>query len=162
MKKTIPLILLSILLFSCNQNNDSISKLENEVSQLKQKLDNVYKPGFGEIMGNIQHHHSKLWFAGKNENWDLAEFELHEISEGFDDLEKYQSIREESKFAAMIKPALNSVGKAVKENNLGEFKNNFILFTNTCNACHEKTNYEFIKIKVPDFQPYSNQVFKIK
>ena len=35
-------------------------------------------PGFEEFMSNIQAHHAKLWFAGQNHNWKLADFEIHE------------------------------------------------------------------------------------
>jgi len=48
-----------------------------------------YKPGFGEFMGGIQVHHEKLWFAGTNQNWKLAGFEIHEIKESMDDIRKY-------------------------------------------------------------------------
>ena len=37
----------------------------------------------------VQMRHAKLWFAGEKENWDLAAYELQELVEDFDDLEKY-------------------------------------------------------------------------
>jgi len=159
MKIILVFVLFIGLLLSCEQNNNSSSKYESDISQLKQKLDDIYKPGFGEIMGFIQHHHAKLWFAGRNENWDLASFEIHELTEGFDDVEKYQHKRKEAEIISMIKPSLDSVRKAVEEKNISQFKDSYKELTNTCNSCHIATNYEFIEIKVPDFQPYSNQVF---
>ena len=39
-------------------------------------------------MTYIQIHHSKLWFAGKNQNWELAKFELDEISETIEAIKK--------------------------------------------------------------------------
>lgn len=69
--------LFSISLFACNQQTDNTQVLQNRIDSLEQKLANTYKPGFGEFMSGIQAHHSKLWFAGQNENWKLADFEVH-------------------------------------------------------------------------------------
>ncbi len=66
MKKTAILICFICFLFSCKQNDTYVTKLENQIIELEEKLDNVYKPGFGILMGNIQTHHSKLWFSGEN------------------------------------------------------------------------------------------------
>lgn len=146
-------------LFSCNQNKNKINKLENQVKALKHEMTNAYKPGFGMIMGNIQRHHSKLWFAGNNQNWALAEFEVHEIKERFDDIEKYQKGRKETEMTTIIKPFLDSLDKTIEEKDINQFKNNYRLLTNTCNTCHRANNHEFIEIKIPEIQSINNQVF---
>ena len=35
-----------------------------------------YVPGLGELMAGQQVRHAKLWFAGENENWRLAAYEV--------------------------------------------------------------------------------------
>ena len=45
-------------------------------------------PGLGEIMALQQMRHSKLWFAGRAGNWPLADYEMGELNEGFDDVNK--------------------------------------------------------------------------
>src|SRR5258708_38764496 len=44
-----------------------------------------YAPGLGEFMTATQLRHAKLWFAGKQNNWDLAAYEIDEIKEGLED-----------------------------------------------------------------------------
>jgi hypothetical protein len=44
-----------------------------------------YQPGLGEFMTATQLRHAKLWFAGKQNNWDLAAYEIDEIKEGLED-----------------------------------------------------------------------------
>ena len=44
--------------------------------------------GLGEIMLFQQARHIKLWFAGSASNWPLADHEVGELKEGFDDLQK--------------------------------------------------------------------------
>ena len=111
-------------------------------------------------MGNIQVHHSKLWFAGKNENWELAKFEIHEIEENFEQILRHQKDRKETAMVPIIYPVIDSVSKAIEVQDYNKFKNNFRSLTNTCNMCHKANEYEFIEIKVPDVQSINNQVFK--
>jgi len=48
-----------------------------------------FKPGLGEIMTLQQMRHLKLWFAAQSGNWGLADYELDELKEGFEDITKY-------------------------------------------------------------------------
>jgi hypothetical protein len=161
--KNILLLGLVCILFSCQPKIDDHSKeLQNQINNLKSELSKTYKPGFGEFMGNIQVHHSKLWFAGKNKNWKLADFEINEIKENLENIQKYETDRSESEMIPMIKPALDSVSDAIRKQNLLEFKNSFNLLTNTCISCHRVTKHEFIQITIPSQQNFSNQRFKLE
>lgn len=153
--------ILTFGLFACNQQTENTKVLQNRIDSLESKLAQTYKPGFGEFMSGIQAHHSKLWFAGQNENWKLADFEVHEIMEAIEDIQKYQTERKESQMAGMIVPALDSVNAAIQQKNPDQFKSSYTLLTNSCNNCHRAANFEFNLVKIPDSQPFSNQDFKI-
>jgi len=77
MLKLFYISLILLLLLSCSDNSEQISELRSQVTELQKKIDDSYKPGLGEFMSNIQVHHAKLWFAGINQNWELADFEIH-------------------------------------------------------------------------------------
>ncbi|HVT85738.1 MAG TPA: hypothetical protein VHD35_11080 [Chitinophagaceae bacterium] len=160
MKKIIASALITFLLFSCGNETTNVKKLQSRIDSLEQKIKDSYKPGLGEFMSDIQVHHAKLWFAGMNENWDLADFEIHEIMESVDDIKKYETDRSESKSVPMIEPAIDSLNIAIQKKDLSQFKNNFLLLTNTCNKCHRAVNYSFNDVKIPESPPFSNQVFK--
>jgi len=161
MKTTIYfLFILSFLSWGCG--NSENKKLGSRIDSLEKKLKDTYKPGFGEFMSSIQIHHNKLWFAGTNENWPLADFEIHEIMETVDAIKKYEPEREESKSIPMIEPALDSVNKSIQNKNLNGFRNSFVLLTNTCNNCHKSVNFSFNEVKIPDSPPFSNQRFNKK
>jgi len=81
------------------------------------------------------------------------------MKENFGDLEIYQECKNETEYISMIEPVLQTLDNAIKRKDLNEFKENFMLLTNTCNSCHTVTNHEFIGIKTPDFQLNINQVF---
>lgn len=154
------LILISLLLlYSCSDNSVRVSQLQNEINELQKKVYDSYKPGFGEFMSNVQIHHAKLWFAGINQNWALADFEVKEIKESFDDLKKYQTEREETKMIPMINIPIDSVNVAIQRKDLKSFKDDFVSLAKTCNACHSENHFEFNRIKIPETPPFSNQVF---
>ena len=148
-----------VFFVACQEPQNNTKQLEDKIIELQTKLDNCYKPGFGELMGSIQVHHSKLWFAGTNENWKLAEFEIHEIEEALGDIQKFNSDRLESQSIAMINPAMDSVSSAIMQRNLSLFKGSFKALTNTCNNCHKATAHEFNVITIPTTPPFSNQSF---
>jgi hypothetical protein len=149
----------TILLLSCNQSTNN-QELQTRVDRLEKELAKTYKPGLGEFMSGIQVHHAKLWFAGQNQNWELADFELHEILESLDDIKNFNNDRPEIKSLKMIYSPLDSLDKAVKNKNLAAFKSDFFLLTTTCNNCHRDTEHGFNVIKIPETPPYSNQDFK--
>lgn len=152
---------LLLVFSSCQNSSKNYQKLETEIDSLQTQLNKSYKPGFGEFMSNIQMHHMKLWFAGKNENWPLAGFEINEIRENFEDITQYCKDRPETKLVGMIDQPLKNVNSAIRQKNLPQFKQNFKVLTNTCVSCHKATNHEFIHIQIPDENIFRNQLFKL-
>jgi hypothetical protein len=150
------------LLAACNSQTNENQQLRARVDSLQQKLSDTYKPGLGEFMLGIQLHHAKLWFAGINKNWKLADFEVHEIGETLDDIKKYCTDRPEVKSIGMIDPAINSINEAIKKKDLTLFKKGFVVLTENCNDCHKDNQHEFNVITIPTASPVVNQEFKPK
>ncbi|WP_234110892.1 hypothetical protein [Chryseobacterium sp. R2A-55] len=152
------LVLTSIMLLcSCSKQNSETEHLQNQIDSLQA---NAYKPGFGDFMSSIQVHHNKLWFAGKNENWKLADFEITEIEENITDLKKFCKDRPETKSIGMIDVPLENLKTAIKKQSTKDFGDEYLILTNTCNSCHQKTKHEYNVITIPTAPPYSNQDFK--
>lgn len=160
MKNILFLPVLFVILNGCSNDSNRLAKMEAQINQLESKLNDSYKPGFGEFMGNVQIHHAKLWFAGIDNNWELADFEINEIKELFGDIQKYQAERVETKTLPMIYPALDRVIEVIKNKDSKDFRESFINLTNTCNQCHMLVKYGFNHVKIPDHPPFDNQVFK--
>lgn len=162
MKKVIIISLLTVGIFACNTQTGNKQFVQAQIDSLQTKLNNTYKPGFGEFMSSIQVHHNKLWFAGQNQNWKLADFEINEIKESLADIKEYCADRSETKAIGMIYFAIDSISNAVQQKSTAQFKSNYTLLTNTCNSCHQATSHEFNVIKIPDNPSFSNQDFKVK
>jgi hypothetical protein len=147
-------------LIACNQQPDNSKILQSRIDSLEKKLATAYKPGFGEFMSSIQVHHAKLWFAGKNRNWELADFEMHEIAEMIEAIKEFQTERDESRKVDMLKPSLDAVNDAIQKKDSALFNSSYLLLTNTCNSCHKAVNFGFNVVKIPETPPFSNQSFK--
>jgi len=122
-----------------------------------------YSPRIGDIMILMQIRHAKLWFAGNARNWELADFELDELKEGLEDIEKLFPTIEGVAMPPVI-DALNDgeiaqLTKAIEAQDRAKFASAFDRLTAACNACHQVTKHAFIVIQRPTAPPLTNQSF---
>lgn len=151
--------ILLVTVVACNETNKSDQHATANVDSIENNAPEIYRPGLGEFMSGIQVHHAKLWFAGKNLNWQLADFETKEIKEALENINIFCRDRMETKSIGMIDAPMDSIGKAIEEKDVMKFQNRYKLLTSACNDCHKATNHGYNVIKTPDTPPYSNQVF---
>jgi hypothetical protein len=118
--------------------------------------DEPYRPGLGEIMALQQMRHIKLWFAGHAGNWPLADYEIGELKEGFDDVDELLGgdIVERH-----VGAPIATLQQAIDAKNGAAFATAFDGLSAGCNACHHTLDHAFIVIQRPTLLPYSNQVF---
>lgn len=128
-----------------------------------QSAKQTYEPGLGEFMTSTQLRHAKLWFAGKQNNWDLAAYEIDEIKEGLDDAARLHPNFDGVPVAEMIKtiidPRIEELEKAVRAKSSAKFSAAFDELTSGCNSCHAAANKPFIRIQRPTESPLTNQNF---
>jgi hypothetical protein len=159
-----------LFLFGCTNDRTTLKTLQSEINYLNAKNDSLekeiqnIKPGLGDLMLMIQVHHNKLYFAGKLENWKLAQFEHDEIMKILKQAESIEKERSEVKlFKSMIYPQMDSIQIAIGRKNEERFYYSFNSLTNACNNCHTNTKFEFNRIiSDPEHPPYSNQEFQLK
>jgi mono/diheme cytochrome c family protein len=103
----------------------------------------------------IQLRHTKLWFAGKFNNWKLATYELDQMENALDQAMRLSSGGTPD---AIAKQA-SSIRASIEAKDFGEFAKGFTALTRSCNACHRATGHEFITVGVPAYSPYPDQIF---
>ena len=114
-------------------------------------------PGLGEIMTLQQLRHIKLWFAGSAANWALADYEIGELNEGFEDVDK---LLDGGTVDKMVGAPLKDLQKIIDGKNRAAFPAAFDSLSAGCNACHHALDHAFIVIKRPTSLPYSDQAFE--
>jgi hypothetical protein len=113
-------------------------------------------PHLSEIMAQQQMRHIKLWFAGDAANWPLADYELDQLKDGFDDVAKLLG----GDLAQQhVGGALSGLEKAIESKDRAAFVAAFDRLSAGCNACHGTLDHAFIVIQRPVLLPYSDQNF---
>ena len=115
-----------------------------------------YEPGLGEIMAHQQMRHIKLWFAGRARNWPLADYEIDELKDGFDAVNRRLGGDTVEK---AVGAGIAALEKAVAAKDRAAFANAFDELTAGCNGCHRLLDHGFIVIERPSLLPYSDQSF---
>jgi ABC-type sugar transport system substrate-binding protein len=113
-------------------------------------------PHLSEIMVAQQMRHIKLWFAGDAGNWPLADYELDQLKDGFDDVAKLLG----GDLAQQhVGGAISQLEKAIESKDHAAFVSAFDQLSAGCNACHGTLDHAFIVIQRPNLLPYSDQNF---
>jgi hypothetical protein len=123
----------------------------------------AYAPDLGDFMGFTQLRHFKLWYAGRSKNWELADYEIEQIRKSFESVKVFYPTLGDVDMAKMIEKEsyapLDALKKAVAARDERGFGAQFDKLTAACNACHEATHFDFIRIIVPTSSPFSNELF---
>ena len=163
MKKILFFLSISVVLIqACTNNSTKGAKrmaLEKKVDSLNAFIQKM-KPGLGEMMTDIQLHHEKLWFAGSNMNWKLADFEIGEIKETVEQAKEIEIDRPEIKHLKLLDAPINIISDAIEQKDVEKFKLGYENLTNTCNSCHQLNHFEFNVIKIPTAPPVTDQEFE--
>jgi hypothetical protein len=120
-----------------------------------------YVPRLGDFMNTMQMRHIKLWFSGRAANWPLAEYELEQMLENFQDIAFLYSGISVADMVSLMQPA-NEIKSAIAAKNVSDFSKAFGNMTAACNGCHREIGRAYIVIQVPTASPFSNQVFPSK
>jgi hypothetical protein len=113
-------------------------------------------PHLSEIMVQQQMRHIKLWFAGDAGNWPLADYEIDQLKDGFDDVAKLLG----GDLAQQhVGGAISRLEKAIEGKDHDAFVSAFDGLSAGCNACHRTLDHAFIVIQRPVLLPYSDQNF---
>jgi len=125
-----------------------------------------YVPGLGEIMTFTQLRHQKLWLAGDAANWPLANYELDELEEGFQDAiafhptDKSTSVPIAQALPAQTGESIASLRAAIGNQDKAAFVQAFDGLTAACNNCHVLTNHAFNVVVRPAASSFPNQDFR--
>ncbi len=141
---------------------------EGEVSEvrLQEALEGWaerFTPGLHEQMIHLQFRHASLWFAGEEENWELADYMIHELEELVEEIEEanpvYRGVAVAELLGEMTHPAIEAIETAITRRDRDAFRMGYDQLTTACNACHIASERPAIVMQRPDHPPYGNLRF---
>ncbi|AMN42050.1 hypothetical protein [Rhodoplanes sp. Z2-YC6860] len=125
----------------------------------------AYRPGVGDLMtATIQPRHAKIMLAGREANWPLAKYELHQLQEALDRVvqswPRWKGLPLGGMVEAVEKGPMADVEQAIDAKDSAQFVKAFGQLSEGCNACHQAANVGFVVIKAPDASSFPDQDFK--
>jgi len=126
-----------------------------------------FKPAMDDLMTMlIQPRHLKLYYAGTEKNWKLAQFEVDELRQALARIGRtiptYRKMGVDTTVASIFTERLQAVDAAIKSGDEKKFSVTYKNMTTACNECHVAMEHPFIVIKTPAAQSFPNQDFTTK
>ena len=157
MKKTAATIALcSALMCLSFERADGQGALVPDTSGEDSRLGKAnFAPGLDDIMTLlVQPRHIKLYYAGLDNNWELASFELQELRSAFRraarTVPRYLDNDMNMAIEAFIQPKMKNLENAIKAGDQKVFDQAYSGLVVGCNACHAFLEHSFLVIKVPN------------
>lgn len=132
---------------------DDLAALRADVARLKDVATDQ-----SHVMADVAHHFSCLWFAGKTNNWPLAEFFFSETQSHLRWAVRVIPVRQD---AAGRDVDLRAILQAVETSSLkdlhdtiaakdgAKFETAYRTMIQSCTACHEASAKPYLRPKVP-------------
>ncbi|MBI3304533.1 MAG: hypothetical protein HYZ72_20920 [Deltaproteobacteria bacterium] len=112
----------------------------------------IIQPGLGRIMPEIGQRTWKLYYAAKNEHWELAKFQWKEIQELME-LGGFTRPKHEEALNQFLAEDWPPVGKAIENKDFAAFETAFLHAIEQANAYHELKEKPYIRWQLPSQPP---------
>jgi hypothetical protein len=112
------------------------------------KLIEKHFRGFDNAMVETDYRYQELYWAGQDENWDYANYQLTKIKLAIENGLQRRPLRAKSA-EVFLTDVLPEMQKSVAAKDTAIFNENFKLLTIGCNNCHTLEKLSFFKVKIP-------------
>jgi hypothetical protein len=145
------ILLLTLGLFACNQQTeksdaqgDWIKGTETEQIKIIEK----HFRGFDNAMIETGYRYQELYWAGQDENWEYADYQLEKIKIAIENgLERRPKRAKSSEhFLTNVLPEMK---KSLEKKDTAIFNKVFQTLTINCNSCHAMEKVPFFNVRIP-------------
>ena len=124
-----------------------------------------FNPSFGDLMNMlVQSRHAKLGIAGREQNWPLAAYAVHELKDALEKIAhlkpRFRNYSVADMMASTVDAPITAIEQATKAQDANGFAAAYARLTDGCNSCHVALNHPFVVIKAPDQSSFPNQEFR--
>ncbi|MCC5942256.1 MAG: hypothetical protein JJU37_12010 [Balneolaceae bacterium] len=156
-------LLLSVMSSACNSLPDHQTVNEDELltdpigsqdwltGNLEEKLETItdHLRGFDMAMVETGYRHVELFWAGQDENWDYAKYQVEKLQLAIERGLERRPARAASA-EQYIQLALPAMEEAIEERDVETFNREFEVFTQSCNACHHAEQVPHFNVQIPE------------
>lgn len=138
-----------IFLFSCNQKTKTIqgSWIKGTEQEKIETIENQFR-GFDMTMLETGYRYQELYWAGQDENWEYAGYQLEKIQKAIENglVRRPKRAQSARHFLTVILPEMQ---KALEKRDTIVFNKNFQALTNSCISCHAMEKVPYFTVKKP-------------
>jgi hypothetical protein len=131
-----------------------VAALKADVEKLKGMINDQ-----SHVMADVAYHYSNLWFAGRQENWPLAQFYADEVRSHLRWAVRVIPVRKdpkgvEIKLADILGPIetgnLEDLRKSIGAKDKVKFEDSYRAMMDSCYACHMAIGKPYLRLQVPE------------
>lgn len=151
-KLKIGAILLFAFFVACNTKQEE-EPIEGEwikgttADQLKM-IEKQFR-GFDHAMVEVGYRYQELYWAGQDENWDYAKYQIEKIQLALENglIRRPKRATSAAYFVSNVLPEMQAT---VENKSKASFNQQFLSLTTNCNNCHAMENVSFFNVKIPE------------
>ena len=149
MRRSIIFIIL-LGLYACNKNGEENAQGEWIKGTETEKIKIVEKQfrGFDNAMAETDYRYQELYWAGKDQNWDYANYQITKIQLAIENglVRRPKRAKSAEYFLINVIPA---VKKSIESKDTAIFNQAFNSLMIHCNSCHAKEEVSSFTVKAP-------------
>ncbi|MDR7210318.1 membrane lipoprotein lipid attachment site-containing protein [Flavobacterium piscis] len=151
MKKYLFILLAVLILTSCNgeTKNNTIQGnwIKGTQSEQIKTIEKQFR-GFDNTMVEVGYRYQELYWAGQDQNWEYANYQLEKINTAIENGLQRRPKRAKSAeyFLTNVLPQMK---ESLKNKDRKVFDENFETMTINCNACHAMEKVPYFSVKTP-------------
>ncbi len=134
---------------ACNQKQEAVEGqwIKGNEQEKLETIENQFR-GFDMAMVETGYRYQELYWAGRDENWEYADYQLEKIQKAIKNGLERRPKRTASAqhFLTVTLPQMN---EALKKRDTVVFNKNFQMLTNSCVSCHAMEKVPFFTVKTP-------------
>jgi hypothetical protein len=144
-------ILMMMFFSSCGTDDtEPVGSQDWLTGDTRQKLETItdHLRGFDMAMVETGYRYSELYWAGYDENWEYARYQIQKIELALERGLERRPARAESA-QPFMNQSIPEMGQAVESEDPDHFMREFENFTQSCNSCHAAEEVPHFHVKSP-------------
>ncbi len=141
----------AMVISACQQQTEQRYETRWAGETMEEILDNIEDQigGFDQTMMETNYRYNELYWAGQDENWGYAGYQLDEmlgsLKKGF-----VRRPEREASAAQFVNTSVPRLMEAIEAEDREAFLELFNRMAATCNTCHEMEEVPFIQVIIPE------------
>ncbi|ASS49485.1 MAG: hypothetical protein A3D31_02795 [Candidatus Fluviicola riflensis] len=145
------ILILTLGLFACNQQTEKETVQGDWIKGTEsEKIKTIEKQfrGFDNAMVETGYRYQELYWAGQDQNWEYADYQLEKIKITIENGLERRPKRAKSAehFLSYVLPEMK---KSLEKKDTEIFNKNFQTMTINCNSCHAMEKVPFFNVQIP-------------